>query len=572
MKVELKRTFTISSNNKMSIWNKMTGLLDYNPASLSGCIDVIVAENESGQLKSTPFHIRVGKFKLFKSTDQMITLKINGVESEHHMKISKTGVGYWEIEADKDELEEDGVDIYSDEESKPDQNDDKNILKSSQNKIKSETKLEESKETESPPKEEEATKIKEKEPSVYPLRKMSESIKDDMHIKRERTIDDMTEVEDKIEMSICGHLLNEDSDKKTILETFSQNKVEFSQFDRDPYRILDDERLMIKVGRRIYDRHIGVPQIFSLLSFDSELTPFSIAKLKKDQEQEFEDLQGEESVIHQNEGRKFRKSLKPKHEVLSSLKLREGLNELEYHFIGNMDTPIVLKSRIFFYKYAIQRRIIISDIDGTITRSDVLGHVMPFLSQDWSHQDICDLFTKLASRGYIMIYLTARNIGLFAKTLNYLKSVKQKGLTLPEGPIVTSPDSLLESFKREMIIKNPEVFKIQVLRDIKQVFGETQDYNPIFAGFGNKDTDAIAYRVISIPKRRVFIINPKGDIYNLKTQVTVSYGQLATNLEEDFPPFDSNRSPDEEPIMRRQTMYDIADLKNSFVNKSNADL
>lgn len=572
MRVDLKGSIATSSNNKMSIWNKMTGLLDYNPASLSGCIDVIVAEDEKGQLRSTPFHIRVGKFKLFKSTDQIITLKINGVENENHMKISKTGIGYWEIEADQDDLEEDRVDLYSDEESKPEQSDNKLEQKSSQNEIKSESKLEEIKGTESPPKETESTKTKEKEPSVYPLRKMSESIKDDMHIKKERAVDEMTEVEDKIEMSICGHLLNEDSDKKTILETFAQNKVEFSQFDKDPYRILDDERLMIKIGRRIYDRHIGVPQIFSLLSFDSELTPFSIAKLKRDQEQEVEDLQMIESVIHKNEGRKFRKSLKPKHDVLSSLNLREGLNELEYHFIGNMDSPVVLKSRVFFYKYAIQRRVVISDIDGTITRSDVLGHVMPFLSQDWSHQDICDLFTKLASRGYIMIYLTARNIGLFSKTLNYLKSVKQKGMTLPEGPIVTSPDSLFESFKREMIIKNPEVFKIQVLRDIKQVFGETKDYNPIFAGFGNKDTDAIAYRVISIPKRRVFIINPKGDIYNLKTQVTVSYGQLATNIEEDFPPFDSTHCPEEEPILRRQTMFDISDFKNSFVNKSNAEL
>ena len=37
---------------------------------------------------------------------------------------------------------------------------------------------------------------------------------------------------------------------------------------------------------------------------------------------------------------------------------------------------------------------------------------------------------------------------------------------MPIGPLFTSPDSLYESFKREMIVKNPEVFKIKTLRTI----------------------------------------------------------------------------------------------------------
>lgn len=54
---------------------------------------------------------------------------------------------------------------------------------------------------------------------------------------------------------------------------------------------------------------------------------------------------------------------------------------------------------------------IVSDIDGTITKSDLLGHLMPFISRDWSHEGIAKFFTELHHRGYIIVYLTARNIG-----------------------------------------------------------------------------------------------------------------------------------------------------------------
>jgi len=45
------------------------------------------------------------------------------------------------------------------------------------------------------------------------------------------------------------------------------------------------------------------------------------------------------------------------------------------------------------------------------------------------------------------------------------------------------------------------------LQDIKRLF--PSDYNPFYAGFGNRDTDELSYRKIGIPKGKIFIINPK---------------------------------------------------------------
>lgn len=45
------------------------------------------------------------------------------------------------------------------------------------------------------------------------------------------------------------------------------------------------------------------------------------------------------------------------------------------------------------------------------------------------------------------------------------------------------------------------------LQDIRALF--PSDYNPFYAGFGNRDTDELSYRKIGIPKGKIFIINPK---------------------------------------------------------------
>jgi phosphatidate phosphatase LPIN len=45
-------------------------------------------------------------------------------------------------------------------------------------------------------------------------------------------------------------------------------------------------------------------------------------------------------------------------------------------------------------------RLLISDVDGTITRSDLLGHVLPAMGVDWSHAGITELFSNIVGNGY----------------------------------------------------------------------------------------------------------------------------------------------------------------------------
>lgn len=53
------------------------------------------------------------------------------------------------------------------------------------------------------------------------------------------------------------------------------------------------------------------------------------------------------------------------------------------------------------YLYNWTERLVISDIDGTITKSDVLGHVIPAIGGQWAHAGVAELFTRIKENGYL---------------------------------------------------------------------------------------------------------------------------------------------------------------------------
>ena len=66
-------------------------------------------------------------------------------------------------------------------------------------------------------------------------------------------------------------------------------------------------------------------------------------------------------------------------------------------------------ARIFLWNHS--DSIVISDIDGTITRSDVFGQILPYVGKDWSQEGVTTLFSSIERNGYRFVYLSARAIG-----------------------------------------------------------------------------------------------------------------------------------------------------------------
>lgn len=87
--------------------------------------------------------------------------------------------------------------------------------------------------------------------------------------------------------------------------------------------------------------------------------------------------------------------------------------------------------------------------DGVICRSDVWGHIYTLMGRDWTQVGVCKLYRTIERNGYRFVYLSSRAIGQATLTRDYLTRIRQDGdLTLPVGPVLLNPSSLLHAFHK----------------------------------------------------------------------------------------------------------------------------
>ncbi|CAD0010575.1 unnamed protein product [Aureobasidium pullulans] len=258
--------------------------------------------------------------------------------------------------------------------------------------------------------------------------------------------------------------------------------------------------------------------------------------------------------------RNYAKTLRLTSDQLKSLELKPGPNTMSFSVNRATCTAMI-------YRWRWDVPIVISDIDGTITKSDALGHVLNMIGRDWTHLGVAKLFTEISANGYNILYLTSRSVGQADTTRGYLAGVVQDGgFKLPRGPTIMSPDRTIAALRREVYLRKPEVFKMACLRDIMALFtglggsnnaataGPTTSAesstglvgkssgkggSPFYAGFGNRLTDALSYRSVNIPSTRIFTINSNAevslDLLSLNTYKT-GYVSMREIVDHYFPP------------------------------------
>ena len=248
----------------------------------------------------------------------------------------------------------------------------------------------------------------------------------------------------------------------------------------------------------------------------------------------YESEMKEKDNLIKNDYNLFKKKYKsffPSSNQIKQLNLKPDRNEICFICRTSSSGIQTLKSSIYLWQST--SKIVISDVDGTITRSDVLGQVLPMIGKSWAHEGVTELFTKIQNQGYKLIYLTSRAIGQSTMTKNYLDNLIQETKNLPPGPLIMSPDGLFTSLKREVIERKPHLLKIPVLSELKNLF--PQDTTPFFAGFGNRDTDGVAYRYLNIPLNNIFLIDTSSKVLRLGEKQKSTYKSIADKVEEIFP-------------------------------------
>ncbi|KAK7207576.1 Lipin/Ned1/Smp2-domain-containing protein [Myxozyma melibiosi] len=230
---------------------------------------------------------------------------------------------------------------------------------------------------------------------------------------------------------------------------------------------------------------------------------------------------------------RYVKTLRLTSDQLKTLNLNPGANSVSFSVNGGR---ALCTARMFYWRYDAQ--VVISDIDGTITKSDALGHVLTMLGRDWTHAGVAKLFTDIANNGYHLMYLTSRSVGQADSTRHYLNGIEQGMYRVPNGPVILSPDRTIAALRREVIYRKPEVFKMACLRDIQSLF-DLREGTPFYAGFGNRITDALSYRSVGVPSSRIFTINPNADVHMELLELAgykSSYVHMTDLVDHFFPP------------------------------------
>ncbi|CAM9710733.1 unnamed protein product [Lampetra planeri] len=379
-----------------------------------------------------------------------------------------------------------------------------------------------------------------------------------------------------VALSLCGGLAESCNISQ---EKFEAHRVSFQQFLENP-ALIDDLNLVVLIGNKYYNWAVAAPMLLSMQAFHKPLPKLAVEALMKEKMPKKSNrwwfswrrrdnsakavrphaltprpstaqLQDDESSSSSSEDEElgpvpravpllerephvtaFRKSLRLSSEQIAQLQLKEGPNTVSFSVTTQYQGTCRCEGTIYLWNW--NDKIIISDIDGTITKSDALGQILPTLGKDWTQQGIAKLYHEIHKNGYKFLYCSARAIGMAGMTRGYLNWVKEKGTELPRGPLLLAPSSLLLAFHREVIEKKPEKFKIQCLADIKHLFSPHSE--PFYAAFGNKTNDVFAYKQVGVPENHIFTVNPKGELIQEHSKGhKSSYTRLGELVEHVFP-------------------------------------
>ncbi|XVF76562.1 hypothetical protein PTKIN_Ptkin13bG0275800 [Pterospermum kingtungense] len=389
------------------------------------------------------------------------------------------------------------------------------------------------------------------------------------------------------EISLCGNEFQLGMGSDAAAKVFEAHRISEEQYQNNAMSIVKNANLIIRFGGRYYPWEKAVPLSHGMAEFGLELAvePKDAIHVEQDESSNPKDddpivtstssgprwrlwpipfrraktiehassnSSSEEALVEtvsvlqetladsipsssgriESPGKQFIRTNVPTNEQIASLNLKDGQNMVTFSFCTRVLGTQQVDAHIYLWKW--NAKIVISDVDGTITKSDVLGQFMPLVGRDWTQSGVAKLFSAIKENGYQLMFLSARAIAQACLTRSFLLNLKQDGLLLPNGPVVISPDGLFPSLFREVIRRAPHEFKIACLEDIKKLF--PSDHNPFYAGFGNRDTDELSYRKIGIPKGKIFIINPKGEVAISHCSDVRSYTSLHTLVNDMFPP------------------------------------
>ena len=561
----------------------------YNNALLSGSMDIIVVKQPNGKFKASPLRLRFSNYRVPKAGRKKVTVKVNDKIVDIPMFLQKDGTAFILLE-NKKYLKENNLDDNQLSNNIKEKNKNKSVDEPRNDKHNSlllspEPKIINSIDNDNKSCNDNSINLtlndKKKDKDFINEKKTEEEI---VHNIKTIVIEKAPPPPTlKLELSNCWDTISKNKSNKNfnMQGEFIKKVVSQDQFFKDPWKVINNPNLAIKYRNQIFTSKVIIPMMFSQLVYGQPLPEEIVNKLTEGQDGHLFwktkhkdayriDLEQLSQISTENDSsenkhlnynsdggvvsdkfnsindnnnlsdtsstssdknikKKFRmkKSSKLPSHIIEKFDLKEGMNEIQYIVDG-----FTINSNIYLWNYS--DKIVISDFDGTVTRSDVIGQIGVYFGLDWTHKYIAKLYSHIVNNGYKMLYVTARTMYMQTSTKNSLNNIKQDGFSMPIGPMMMNESGYVDAIKTEIIDKVPQEFKIECLLNLLKLF--PSDVEPFYAGFGNKPSDKIAYEKIGIDPGKIYIINEKGEVSkNFKTKCKTNFLLMDEQIDELFP-------------------------------------
>merc|ERR1712130_557992 len=179
-------------------------------------------------------------------------------------------------------------------------------------------------------------------------------------------------------VSLCGGL----EDKSITPSQFNSGLLTYTVFLeklKESSPVLADPSLVVRLEEKYVSWTTASPILLSLMFFKKPLPKETIEDILKDGLPVNLNLSAEEATMQKS----------PKKDSSgwfgwfgSSSEQQKGGNEVEFSVTTQFQGTT--RARCYIYLWHHTDKVVISDIDGTITKSDVLGHFLPMVGRDWA--------------------------------------------------------------------------------------------------------------------------------------------------------------------------------------------
>ena len=562
----------------------------YNNALLSGSMDIIVVKQPNGKFKASPLRLRFSNYRVPKAGRKKVTVKVNDKIVDIPMFLQKDGTAFILLE-NKKYFKENTLDDNQLSNSIKEKNKNKSVDEMRNDKHNSFLLSPQPKSINNINNDNNSCDdnsinltINDKKPKEKDFINEEKTEEEIVHNLKTIVIEKAPPPPTlKLELSTCWDTISKNKNNKNfnMQGEFIKKVVSQDQFFKDPWKIINNPNLAIKYHNQIFTSKVIIPMMFSQLVYGQPLPEEIVNKLTEGQDghlfwktkhkdayridleqlsqistendssenknlnynsdggivaDKFNTLNDNNNLsdtsstsVDKNIKKKFRmkKSSKLPSHIIEKFDLKEGMNEIQYIVDG-----FTINSNIYLWNYS--DKIVISDFDGTVTRSDVIGQIGVYFGLDWTHKYIAKLYSHIVNNGYKMLYVTARTMYMQTSTKNSLNNIKQDGFSMPIGPMMMNESGYVDAIKTEIIDKVPQEFKIECLLNLLKLF--PNDVEPFYAGFGNKPSDKLAYEKIGIDPGKIYIINEKGEVSkNFKTKCKTNFLLMDEQIDELFP-------------------------------------